>query len=58
MAVAAASGAGAMLRADPADLRDRVTAPGGTTDAALSVLASDALEAAVRAAALRSASGG
>ncbi|GAA3020183.1 pyrroline-5-carboxylate reductase [Streptomyces drozdowiczii] len=65
MSVAAASGAGAMLRAtgaDPAELRDRVTTPGGTTDSAMAVLArdgaGDALEAAVRAAAARSASGG
>ncbi|NED13871.1 pyrroline-5-carboxylate reductase dimerization domain-containing protein, partial [Streptomyces sp. SID9124] len=47
--------------ADPAELRDRVTTPGGTTDVALAVLAGDgvgdALEAAVRAAAGRSASG-
>lgn len=62
MAVQAAQGAVAMVRhtrRTPAHLREAVTSPGGTTQAALAVLGEHgvgaAIESAVRAAALRSA---
>jgi pyrroline-5-carboxylate reductase len=62
MVVQAAQGAVAMVRGtrrSPAHLRDAVTTPGGTTQAALAVLSEHgvgtAIESAVRAAALRSA---
>ena len=51
LAVATAVGAARMAAAgddDPATLRARVTSPGGTTERALSILASNRVDAAVR----------